>query len=67
MKVELHISYDQATGQINVTGAVDNKLVAYGLLESARDAIYEHHARKAASTKLMPVHGQLPSTNGNAN
>lgn len=34
-------------GSLAVTGPIDDKIVAYGLLECARDAITEHHLQKA--------------------
>ena len=34
-------------GACQVSGHFDNKLVAYGMLECARDAIAKHHAKQA--------------------
>ena len=32
----------------NVQGQIENKLVAFGMLELAKEAIQTHHAKKAA-------------------
>lgn len=36
-----------------VQGAIDNKLVAFGMLELAKEAISKHHAQKANG--IVPV------------
>lgn len=41
------------TGRLNVDGSIDNKLIAYGLLELAKEAIVAHHA--AQERKVQPV------------
>jgi len=40
--VELHITYDEATGNVNVNGPVHNKGLCYLMLECARDAVKDH-------------------------
>lgn len=47
-------------GKIEVQGPIENKLVAYGLLEAARDAIREFHDAKARSP-IIPVNGVAPT------
>ena len=42
MAMELIIRIDDA-GQLSVSGPIDNKIVCYGLLEAARDAVQAHH------------------------
>lgn len=45
--MKLLIEVNPQTGACQVQGPVDNKLLAYGMLEVARDAIDKHHAMKA--------------------
>lgn len=49
---ELKITMDDAGG-VSVEGAIDNKLLAYGLLEVARESISNHH--QAAQRKVQPI------------
>ena len=60
--IELTIRFNQVTGDLSIAGPVENKVMAYGLLEAAKDAIRENHA---APPKIVPVHGQLAG-NGSA-
>ena len=46
--MELKIVVDDS-GRTNVTGPIDNIVIAYGLLEIARDMIRDHHAKKVAT------------------
>ena len=54
-----------ANGQMAVNGAIDNKLVAFGMLELAKEAINEYH--RAAQQRVQPVgadalnHLKIPS------
>lgn len=41
MPLELIIRVDDA-GRLNVTGPLHDKVLCYGLLEAARDAVQEH-------------------------
>jgi hypothetical protein len=47
--IQLLITADDQ-GQVKVEGAIDNRVVAYGLLESAKDAIRTFHKQAAAGT-----------------
>jgi hypothetical protein len=51
-EIILTITYKQ-DGVVEVSGPIANKVLAYGLLESAKDVIAEHHKslRKPVSTK----------------
>jgi len=49
-----------ASGQVNVTGPIANKMGCYGLLEVARDIISRHDPAKAAAE--API--ILPARNG---
>lgn len=49
---ELKITMDDAGG-VAVEGAIDNKLLAYGLLEVAKESICRHHEQ--AQRKVQPI------------
>ena len=42
-------------GRVAVTGPVENAILCYGLLEMARQAVYEYHNRKSEGTRIMPA------------
>lgn len=42
------ITFDPANGSISVNGAIENKLLAFGLLELAKEAITKHHEEAMA-------------------
>jgi hypothetical protein len=39
---ELHITWDETTGNVNVNGPVHNKGLCYMMLECAKDAVRDH-------------------------
>lgn len=47
-----------ANGALNVSGPIQNKLLAYGMLEMAREAIYQHH--KDNERLVQPAGVQIP-------
>jgi hypothetical protein len=47
------IRYDEATGNVNVNGPINNKGICYLMLECARDAVKDHVA--AAQNQPVPV------------
>jgi hypothetical protein len=51
-QLELTVRMDN-TGRISITGPLENKILCYGLLEAARDAI---HAA-GDQPKIVPVSG----------
>lgn len=53
MEMQLLITVT-AQGAVNVKGPIDNKLIAYGLLELAKEAIADHH-RRLAATSIIPA------------
>lgn len=57
MPIELKIVQDDA-GQVLVTGPVGNKLLCYGLLEAARDAVQTYHEQ--AKKLVQPASLVLP-------
>lgn len=56
---EIHITMDDK-GQIQVNGPLENKLLMYGLLETARDVVVEHNAN-LAKRLVQPVTLGLPA------
>jgi uncharacterized protein YfeS len=58
--IKLTITMDQATGQIKVDGPIDNAILAFGLLEIARQAVQSHHAQKASQQRIIPMTAALP-------
>jgi hypothetical protein len=57
--IEMHITYDEATGNVNVNGPVHNKGVCYLMLECARDAVKDHVDNM--SKIEVPANGGMPS------
>lgn len=51
-------------GQLNVSGPINNKLLAYGMLELAKECVAEHH-RQQASGIVMPEPGDVRLMSGN--
>lgn len=64
MNPTLTITLDAATGQVQVAGPIDNKMICYGLLEMAKDAIRDYAAAQAKQGGLIAVKGSLPGQNG---
>jgi uncharacterized protein YfeS len=60
--VRMVIDFDPHTGQVQVNGPIDNKLLALGLLELARKAIWEFDPTKAAG--ILLASGPPPPPNG---
>jgi hypothetical protein len=40
--IEMHITWDEQTGDVNVNGPIHNKGLCYLMLECARDAVKDH-------------------------
>lgn len=51
--VQLTITLDEATGNIQVNGPIDQTILAYGLLEAAKQAIIDHS--KQPKSLIQPV------------
>lgn len=64
MDISLTITLNQATGQVHVSGPIDNKLVCYGMLAVAHDVI----AQRSATPTNLVVPRLVPPTplNGKA-
>ena len=59
---ELHITWDEQTGNVNVNGRINNKGLCYLMLECARDAVKDHvdAAQKVVIPPvLVPPNGRL--------
>ena len=56
-KTTLVITLNLETNNISIQGPINDKVLAYGMLEFARDAIFEHH-KKLESEKIIKVNGQ---------
>lgn len=59
--IELHITFDQQTGNVQVTGPLPNKLLCYGMLELAKDVIREFKGQAAPElmiARVIPPNGQ---------
>lgn len=54
-----------STGQIQIQGPIQDKTLCYGLMESAKDAIREHHAEQAKAGGLTIVRQPLNNNGGN--
>lgn len=57
MPIQLVITLDETTGAFNVGGPIDNKLICYGLLGMARDAIDER--AKQEQRLIQPANGLI--------
>jgi len=53
--VKLEILFDQLTGQVMVNGPINNAILCYGMLESAKDAIQTFNAEAAKNNRIQPV------------
>lgn len=58
--IELRISLNE-TGQVTVTGPIDNKGLCYSMLECARDAIKEFADARAKQTIVPAGNGAVAS------
>jgi hypothetical protein len=59
--IELHITWDEATGNVNVNGPVHNKGLCYMMLECAKDAVRSHCDQMQKSSELTDVNNGLES------
>lgn len=56
-QIQLTIILDTDSGQTAVSGPIDNQVLAYGMLEVARDAIMERKQKADAQVIQMPQSG----------
>lgn len=59
MPLEMKILLDDA-GQIQVTGPIDNKLVSFGLLELAKEAIAKHNEQREQRRVQLAMPAAVP-------
>lgn len=59
--VELRITLDQLSGQIQVTGPVNNSVLAYGMIEAAKDAIRRFNEKAASDSRIVTMPMNLTS------
>lgn len=57
-QVELRIVYDLETRGIRVEGAINDKLLSFGMLEVAKETITEHH--RQMQNKVQLANGPIP-------
>lgn len=63
--LQLTISVN-TNGSVRVEGPVHEKILCYGMLEAAKDAIKEHHDAIVNGSRIVPAAGPLPPlTNDN--
>lgn len=55
MEVVLTITFDPDANSIKVDGPINNKMVAYGMLEQAKDAIRKLHEAAADQSRIVPA------------
>jgi hypothetical protein len=46
-------------GTVSVSGAIENKLLCFGLLECGKEAVAMFHAEKAKPAGIIPIHRPL--------
>jgi hypothetical protein len=51
--IQVIITMDETTGQVNVNGPLANKFLIYGMLEMARDAIRDWN--KSQESRIVPA------------
>lgn len=54
-KIRMVIYLDQMTGGVKVEGPINNGVLAYGMLELARQAIYQHIMSLAGDKRILPA------------
>jgi hypothetical protein len=57
--LELKITFDESTGQVNISGPIANALLCYGMLKCAEHAVKEFNDQKPATRAdiLVPKNG----------
>lgn len=54
-QIQLIIALDPQTNKVSVSGPIDNKQLAYALLEIARDAIYDYNKQQENRVQPPPA------------
>lgn len=56
--IQMTITFDPNSGRINVVGPINNRTLSYGMLEMAKEAIYDLKEQNKPQIQL-PKHGIL--------
>lgn len=56
-KVTLTIVFDPSTGQVAVSGPIQNRMLSYAMLKLAEKAIDEMHSKKTPEIVAVPANG----------
>jgi hypothetical protein len=56
-QIQLVITMDQATNRMSLSGPIQDKLLAYGMLELAKDALREYNHDKRIEVPQLVVPG----------
>lgn len=59
-ELTLTITLNLQNGQVGVSGPIDNRTMAYGMLAAAKDAIYEYGKQKENLVQPAPADFRLP-------
>lgn len=57
-KIDLHITFDQDNGRVMIAGPVENKVLCYGLLGAAFEALMNFNSQTPALK--APTNGNTP-------
>lgn len=63
-QIQIVITFEPETGQINVAGPIENKILTYGLLDLARDAVCDLHRKNENRVQPVTIAGPLPPPPG---
>ena len=53
--VELKITFDQLTGQVQVNGPIQNLVLCMGMMEMAKQALHEFAKEQAKGQRIVPA------------
>lgn len=59
--IDLLIRFNPRTQEINVSGPIDNKILAFGMLEVAKETIVEYQ-KKQGERLVQPANFVLPKS-----
>lgn len=54
-EIKMVIYYDQMNGACRVEGPINNGMVAYGMLEMAKQAVQQHILASAGDKRILPA------------
>jgi ABC-type lipoprotein export system ATPase subunit len=53
--IELKITFETETRSVRVEGAIQDKLLAFGLLETAKESIVDFHKQQQQRVQIAPA------------